>query len=415
MYWAVVCGQIAWALLSAFVAIEVFPTAVYWISYYVVDYHLGFVRRGLAGEILAMVPTSSYISAAHVLMWIPPLVWTAALGWLIWLILSTCRRSERRIMLALLVPVLPFGFFYGVNAPRPELLGMAALVVFAGLLTRQRSSRNLTWYATVYGLTIAVLAFVHEAIPLELTLGVLLAVSVLGSGITPNDRRIIGALALTPGYLATLAVAVFGRRDLAVPLCTDVPHGILDNPYGALTTPTQILEYVRGNLSIETDYHTWVCTNVLQFLDMDTADGMRSVADLGLVGLLASFGIGVLLLVSTTCVIGYFSGVAPATFVQLLRSRKTVVLCGLAAMVPVFATGLDWLRWWVVITCCFTVVYLLYAIARPEVDTAPPPRSVRLFVIAVVVLGLLPIGQHAHIGGNTFRGTPVDTAVHPAQ
>ena len=87
VYRSIIAAQLGWALLTLVVAIKVFPTAIYWMSYYVANYHHGFVRRGLGGEILGLFPAGRYFDAAYVMMWIPVLVWLGALGWLMRLIL----------------------------------------------------------------------------------------------------------------------------------------------------------------------------------------------------------------------------------------------------------------------------------------------------------------------------------------
>lgn len=42
----------AWAAAVLWCAIKVVPLDVYWMSYYAADYTHGFIRRGLAGELI---------------------------------------------------------------------------------------------------------------------------------------------------------------------------------------------------------------------------------------------------------------------------------------------------------------------------------------------------------------------------
>ncbi len=58
-----------------------------------------------------MLPDADYFTAAYTMMWAPAVVWVITLAVLISLILSSGEKSARRVMLAILVPVLPFAFF----------------------------------------------------------------------------------------------------------------------------------------------------------------------------------------------------------------------------------------------------------------------------------------------------------------
>ncbi|MBI3693147.1 MAG: hypothetical protein HY239_21435, partial [Mycolicibacterium aromaticivorans] len=64
---------VAFVVLAAgchlFVALALYPTAVYWMTYYVPNYAFGFVRRGLGGEIIRMLPDADYFPAVYTMMW----------------------------------------------------------------------------------------------------------------------------------------------------------------------------------------------------------------------------------------------------------------------------------------------------------------------------------------------------------
>ena len=77
---------------------------------------------------------------------------------------------------------------------------------------------------------------------------------------------------------------------------------------------------------------------------------------------------------------------------MLLRERWVVVVMGLCLTVPVFLTGVDWVRWWVTISLDIGLVYLLYASRQPEVDAPPTRRSMRAFIGIVIALALIPVG-----------------------
>ena len=77
---------------------------------------------------------------------------------------------------------------------------------------------------------------------------------------------------------------------------------------------------------------------------------------------------------------------------MLLRQQWIAVLIGFLLTVPVFMTGVDWVRWWVTISLNIGIVYLLYASRQPEIDTPPTQRSTRAFVVTVIALALIPVG-----------------------
>jgi hypothetical protein len=170
---------VGWAIVHLFLVTAVLPNTILWLSYYAVDYSSGFVRRGLAGELIRIFPFGDYFIAARTVLWSSTVVWLIALAVLIWRILFTGGRSARRIMLALVVPVLPFALSYALYSPHPELFGMTALLAFSMFLTRARTPRGRMILSAVYGVTIAALALMHEAIPLEFAFGATLAIVVL--------------------------------------------------------------------------------------------------------------------------------------------------------------------------------------------------------------------------------------------
>lgn len=402
LYRYTAAGLLVWAATILIVAVKIFPTGIYWLVYYIANYNYGFVRRGLGGEIIAMFPAGDYFTVAYILMWLPVAVWTATLGWLMWLIL--CRsgvRSERKLMLALLIPVLPFSFSYAVTAPRPELVAMAALVAFSASLTRSPTARRRN--AQVFSIVVTVLAFVHEAIPLELLLGTLLAVNILAADADKNERRLLSAWATLPGLVATLIVVVFGKRNLGSRLCEQIPHGMIENPYAAYASPQQTLNYMLGRQPSVSDYHDWACRFITYHYDLGFVDGLREVAHLGAGPLLASTIAGIVLFVGTVWVIGFFSGVPSSACFQAFNGQRAQFLVGLVAMIPLFLSASDWLRWWVIITFNVAIVWIMYVRGRRELAVPPNGKTRRAFVCTVIVLALLPVGPNAHVGGRGFH------------
>lgn len=380
-----------------FVTLVLYPTAVYWMTYYVPNYAFGFVRRGLGGEIIRMLPAADYFPAAYTMMWAPVVVWFVALAVLIWLILSSGEKSARRVMLALLVPVLPFAFSYAVYTPRPELYAMSALVVLGIALTRLRSDRSVLIASAVYGVTIAVLALVHEGIPLEVALGAALALSVLPAQLSPGVRRLCATVAVGPGLVAILAVAAFSRKDVGTRLCQQIPHKQIDKPF-----PSDPMAYLAGRPEIKTDFHDWVCKFELSMVDARVTDGLHKVGTFGAGALLASFVVGVLYFAISIWATQSFSGLRFSALLGEIRGNVTAPILGLAAMVPLFITAVDWTRWWVLITFNVAFVCILYTITRPEIDQPTTRRHVHISVCVIAVLAVIPTGAALHIGGPTF-------------
>lgn len=389
---------VVWGIWHVYFVEAVFPNAILWLHYYAASYEFGFVRRGLGGELIRMLTGDHFFAGAYTVLWTSITVWLIALAVVVWLILSTGYRSERRIMLALLVPVLPFAFSYAIYNPHPELFGMTALVAFSIFLTRAHTSRTRVILSTLYGLTMAVLALIHEAIPLEFALGAVLAIIVLSKNATGATRRICTALAIGPGTVSVLLLAVVGRRDIADQLCAHIPHGMVENPWAVATTPQRVLDYIFGRVESHADYHDWVCEHVTPWFNLDWITSAKLVAVVGFRALFGAFLLGLLFFVATTSMIRYVSAVPVRTFFAELRGNLALPVLASALLVPLFITAVDWTRWWVMITLDVAIVYILYAIDRPEIEQPPSRRNVQVFVCVVLVLAVIPTGSANNIG-----------------
>lgn len=197
------------------------PLDVYWMSYYTADYTHGFVRRGLAGELVRLAPRH-YFGATLSLRWLSTVVYLGGLATVSGVVLFSGHRSGRRVMVATVMPLLPFGVPFAAFSARPDLFGGAALAAFSSALALTRSRTVATAWCATYGVVIAALTLVHEAIGLQFALGAFLAVIVLGAALETAQRRGM-LLAVLPGVLTTAVVAAFGRHDIAAQLCAAVP------------------------------------------------------------------------------------------------------------------------------------------------------------------------------------------------
>jgi hypothetical protein len=378
---------VVWAAVLMTVALTVFPDG-YWYSYFAIDYTVGFIRRGLAGEILGLFPKEHYFGALAVLRWIPTAFFVLGLATVAWSVAFRSGRSQRRWLLALLIPVLPFGFAFGLFSARTDLLGGAALVGFAVVLTRVSTARATVIASAVYGLTQAVLTLIHEATPFLFGLGVLAALTVLAGRLDAKAFRASVVLSLGPAIVTAMVLAVFGKQGVSSQLCQLVQHGPMNHPLAGKPTIGQLL---RG-FHYYVDYHDWFCRAFLPLFDMSFLDGLRFVGSIGVVALAGSTVYGCVVLVISMLSISHVSGVPVRRFGAILRGRPLTMLIGLVLILPVFATGVDWVRWWVIIAFDLGIVFLLYAGAQPEVDELPTRRTLIVFAVGVILLAVMPIG-----------------------
>ncbi|WP_374025354.1 hypothetical protein [Mycobacterium sp. HNNTM2301] len=386
-----------WALVVLWFAIKIVPLDMYWMSYYAADYTHGFVRRGLAGELVRLVP-GHYFAVALGLRWLSTAVYLCGLAAVAGVVLFGRRRSERRLMVALLIPLLPFGVPFAAYSARPDLFGGAALALFSSALVLTRSHKIAMAWCAAYGTAIAALTLVHEAIGLQFALGAVLAIIALG-GSLGNGRGLGTLLAVTPGVCTTAAVAAFGRHDIAAQLCASVPHRVMSNPFATVTSPTSLLRYVVDGQPIRTDYHDWVCRNVMPNYDNGIGDAVRAVGHIGMLGLTVSLIFGSGALVLTMWGLSAVSGVPPGTFIEALRGRMTWVVGALLLICPVFLTGYDWTRWLTIVTFDVGVVFILFAAGRPEIESELTPKALRSFTLLAVILALIPVGTVPGFGG----------------
>ncbi len=387
----------AWAAAVLWFAIKVVPLDVYWMSYYAADYTHGFVRRGLAGELVHLVP-GHFFTAMLGLRWLSTAIYVCGLATVAGVVLVGRHRSERRLMVAMVIPLLPFGVSFAAFSARPDLFGGAALALFSSALALTRSRGVAIGWCVAYGAAIAVLTLVHEAIGLQFALGAVLAIIVLGGALETSQR--LGMLvAVTPGVLVTGVVAAFGRHHMASQLCAAVPHHLMPNPFATVTSPETLMRFVVDGQSGQTDYHDWVCRNVMPHYDHGVVDAVRTVGDIGTLGLTVSLMFGAAALAVTLWGLSGLSGVPLRAFVETLQGQTAWVTAGLLLIVPVFLTGYDWTRWLTIVAFDVAIVFILFAARRPEIERQPTPKTLRLFILLVIAFALIPVGAVPGFGG----------------
>jgi hypothetical protein len=376
-----------WAAVLLALALTVIPDT-YWYSYYAIDYTVGFVRRGLGGELVGLLPGQNYFVEQQIGRWVSSGAYIIGLVGLAWWVAAKSGRSERRTQLAFLVVVLPFGFAFGLLQAGSTLFGGAALAALAIALVAARSDRSVFIASAVYGIVTAVATLVHEAIPLLYGLGVIVALIVLANQLSRKAFWASFSLALGPGLVTALVVAAFGRRGVSQELCELIPNGQVNNPLAGNPSTGQLLT----GYTYYVDYQDWACRNITPFYDRDLIDALRYVGRLGAAGMIVNSAFGVGIVVITLLAIRWVSGVPFTRIRTMLAQRWSAVVIGVFLILPVFMTGIDWVRWWVVVSFDIGVVYLLYASSQPEVDLPPTRRSMRAFIVIVIALTLIPVG-----------------------
>jgi hypothetical protein len=108
VYVGIAVAIAVWAAVVLWFAIDILPLDVYWMSYYSASYAHGFVRRGLAGELVGLVP-GHYFAVTLSLRWLSTAVYLCGLATVAAVVLLGRHRSERSLMVAMLIPLLPFG------------------------------------------------------------------------------------------------------------------------------------------------------------------------------------------------------------------------------------------------------------------------------------------------------------------
>lgn len=355
---------------------SVYEPNLQFFPYYAVDYSQGFVRRGLGGEILDLFPAGLYFTGLLTLRWLVPALFGVGIAAVAWTVAVRFGRSERRLMLALLTPVLPLGVVHAVVLPTPDLLGEAALAAFAVMLVSARTERPLPVMSGIYGAAVAVLTLTHEAVPFLQALGTVLAIVVLAHG-SARMRRLSALLAVGPGLVVALTIALLRRQDVS-PHCARLPHRAVRWAPGR--APSGEHAYV--------DYHDWTC----RFITVTTRKTPLIGPDqIGWGPLVMSTVAGVVILTLTMLAIRGVSGVPFGRFRQTVRGWLWWVTPAALLLLPVYATSADWTRWWIAISFDVGVVYLLYASRQPE-SARSATRGTRVwFAVAIVFFALSPI------------------------
>lgn len=397
-FWFLALFLACWTM--ALIAISLGIAAdLYYYSYYSVDYSAGFVRRGLAGELLNLFDPSQYFTGLRILRWIPTVLYVFALLAVAWTVAVRFGYSERRLMLAMLIPVLPFGFAFAFASGRPDVLSGAALAILAVALSSRSGERYLMITSAAYGLLTVPLTLIHEATPFLYGLGAVATILTLGRRCRLRIRQCSAVFALLPGLATAAAIVLFGRRGISQQLCERIPSEPVNNPLAGRPTLGQILSGFRYYV----DYRDWFCRFILPYFDQTFGDAVRFVMSRGVLLLGSSVLFGILVFAVAMLAISHVSGVPVRQFCEILASGRLLILASAMLFLPVFLTGVDWTRWIVTMSFDLAIPYLFYASSQVASCEPLSRRAFTIYLTGVIFLALFPIGVIPGFAG-TFPG-----------
>lgn len=302
--WPIVALTVTWLAGLLAIALTVVPDGC-WYSYFAVDYSVGFIRRGLAGELVGLVPTSDQLTALKFLRWLPEAgrhsSAAVARGW---------RRRSRPagaapndacwLCTADSVPAFRFRIrhFFGSTGPvRRRCPHRPVHRLDSGeVRSRRINCQRRLWLhhrgadADSRGHSAAFrfgCGSQHERAREHLNTG---------------RFWLASAIAVIPGVeraSITGVVTLFGRRGVSATLCERVPH-LRDGTAVKAWPPTLARRSDRSSAAFITTSTITVgtCRWIAQLFDQGL-DGMRFIAGVGPVALFGSTVVGLALLAIT--------------------------------------------------------------------------------------------------------------------
>ncbi|GAB2908764.1 hypothetical protein GCM10027047_03630 [Rhodococcus aerolatus] len=329
-------------------------------SYYSVDYRAGFVRRGLAGQVLHLLagPGQTAVTwAAVVVALVPTLAVLALLEALV------RRRTAAAAATAVLLAASPFVLDQLWLHRRPDQLGLAVLVA-TGFATARGRARPVVLAAC--GVGWAVVALVHEGAVLYSGTA---AVGLVVVAAPDAAARWRGALLVGgPGLVAVVAATVLGAAT----------------PAQAAALQATARPETRGD-------------SVLFYLGDGVGDSLRRVVGFDHGAQAAVLVVGAVLVAVH---LGWLRATGVADVLAEARRRlprgwlAVVVVVPGSALLLTFATGTDWARW----VCAFGAAWLVSSasrvLARPDPQPgAPVGLPVGLVVLALYLAALSPLRE----------------------
>ena len=333
-------------------------------SYWLVTYEHGFVRRGLAGEVLRRIagtaPSIVTIEAVQYLL-------TAALlASLCLLVRALWRRNEPALDLAAVVLCCsPFVFDFVVFQRRPDQIGYLAVLAI-GFMLWKRPARSTT-IAALGGLFLAASVLVSDSAFLACTgWAVLLLMLSAGQSLRTPRTFMRMVLLITPPAVAALVSATSGRLDDA---------------------------HVRA-LAATASRYRWTDVVVFPYLSDSLRTSLHRVADMPRTMMLGSVLTGGLLVLLQGWLM---TGLASPASLRSRRPRRETVLIVTVCIIGLLALmllGIDWFRWISGFGLMATVVFgfgrLMSESTAPATANGYPSRGVIVVSAYLLAVAAFP-------------------------
>lgn len=329
------------------------PSSIYAQSHWFVDYRYGFVRRGLGGQITGQSELA--VNAALITCWVVPIVAIVVVLELLvrrWTVASTS--------LAMLIACSPFVVDELVYYRRTDQLGLAVVVLVGVACLYLR--RWLFPAVVTLGLALGMIVFIHEATLLIWGFATIPIIFAAGNRSWGHNVR-LSIAAVGPALTAVLIILVAGKVTPAI--------------------ATQLREdaELRG-------------PTVFRYLVQGVFDSVGEVYYVGLHKHFAQLTLGALLvLVHVLWFRGSVGHRWLSRFTSLDRATQTglVLLMG-SAVFAVFATGIDWMRWFSGFGTVALVVIAFAVLSTHErqIATRTVPISWALVAVMVYLMTLTP-------------------------
>jgi hypothetical protein len=349
-------------------------------TYWVANYDHGFVRRGLTGTLLQVIAGRRTETSILVAGWVVVSLATASLILVVELLLR--RATTVSCILALLVASSPFTIDSAFTRRGPDQLAIPLLVLLGvGLVHRPKWKLRLCGAA---GVLFATLVFFHEGVVLEfLPFALVMVVLVARWGKdrwrTAETGRALACVAL-PSLAAGVVVLAYGRPSVAQILS---------------------LRQDAASAGLAPDAVNYFHLNLRQSLDI--------MANYPRGPLTRSMAIGISYAVAYAVALRRWAGRNPALDAWRASPFGPIVVTGtLAAVVVLFATGHDWLRWWATLGGALLIVVSVTELAC-EAPSSSSSESAgitlpwALPVVAMYLAMLTPMFENASRLGDLKR------------
>lgn len=341
----------------------------YSVSYWVVTWDHGFVRRGLSGEINEALFgwNVGMRDGAYTLSITAGLIGGLSIMAVAWALLL--RRDTRLSWFGLLLLAAPGTIRTAVALSRPDMLGLLALLG-AGLATTLVSPLRRRALLAASGLWLATVILIQEASAFQIAPWVVLLV-VTTAGRWDWRARLIDLISF--GIAPAVSLAVVVLRGVA--------------------TPAQLK-------ALKADSATWLSGikggDAASYLADPVSYTVRTVLALGPVNMAGMFITGALLFLALPVLAARFAKVDVLAVFGSVPGRAV----GMALVLPAFllqlATGFDWLRW----TATWGTLLLVTAgvmLLRGEALTRTPRsrigrRRSGLLAAMMLAVALIPAG-----------------------